>query len=221
MPPEPSATYLSLSAASELLGVHSTTLRRWADTGAVPVYITPGGHRRFARADIEALAARRPIPGQTIATTWARKALATTRSELAHGHTRLYWVNDLPDDDRAAWRRTGYKLMGVVLRSINSPDEDEILLAEARMIGADYARYALHLGLSLTAALEAALYFRDSLVEAAMDMPAESHIRPEASARLLRRISRIANEVQLVVAASYQAMINVQSPVNDQTLIDP
>ncbi len=216
MPPEPSSTYLSLSAASEMLGVHSTTLRRWADTGSVPVYITPGGHRRFARTDIEALAARRPIPGQAIGTTWARKALATTRTELALGNTRLYWVNELTDDDRATWRRTGYKLMGVVLRYINSPNEDENLLAEARMIGTDYARYALSSGLSLTAALEAALYFRDSLVEAAMDMPEESHIRPDSSARLLRRISRVANEVHLVVAAHYQAMMNA----NNQGLID-
>jgi hypothetical protein len=57
----------------------------------------------------------------------------------------------------------------------------------------------------LTSALEAALFFRDSLVDAAMDLPAEAHLRPEASARLLRRISRVANEVHLAVAAGYQA----------------
>jgi hypothetical protein len=37
-----------------------------------------------------------------------------------------------------------------------------------------------------------------------MDMPEEAHLRPEASARLLRRISRVANEVHLAVAAGYQ-----------------
>ncbi|MGB9633088.1 MAG: MerR family transcriptional regulator, partial [Chloroflexaceae bacterium] len=63
--------YLSLSAASKLLGVHSTTLRRWADDGAVPVYVTPGGHRRFARKDIEALAARRPISAHALGSAWA------------------------------------------------------------------------------------------------------------------------------------------------------
>jgi excisionase family DNA binding protein len=199
------SSHLSLSAASKLLGVHSTTLRRWADAGAVPVYITPGGHRRFARADIAVLAARRPLAGQAVGSAWATKALASTRSELADPHHRAGWLSHLGDGDRAAWRRIGQQLMGIVLRYINSPHDDEGLLAEARQIGADYARQARQAGMPLTAALEAALFFRDSLVEAAMDMPDEAHLRPESSARLLRRISRVANEVHLAVAAAYQA----------------
>jgi hypothetical protein len=95
--------------------------------------------------------------------------------------------------------------MGIVLRYINSPHDDEGLLAEARLIGTDYARQALRANMPLTSALEAALFFRDSLVDAAMDMPEEAYLRPEASARLLRRISRVANEVHLAVAASYQS----------------
>jgi excisionase family DNA binding protein len=199
------ASHLSLSAASRMLGVHSTTLRRWADSGAVSVYITPGGHRRFARTDIEALAARRPIDRQSIGSAWASKALAVTRGEQAQHHDRPGWLSRLDEGERAAWRRIGQQLMGVVLRYINSPHDDEGLLAEARVIGADYASHALQAGMPLTSALEAALFFRDSLVEAAMDMPEETHLRPEASARLLRRISRVANEVHLAVAASYES----------------
>ncbi|MEI8308394.1 MAG: helix-turn-helix domain-containing protein [Chloroflexales bacterium] len=198
------AIHISLSVASHMLGVHSTTLRRWADSGAVPVYITPGGHRRFARADIEALAARRPIGTSASDSTWASKALAVTRGELAESRGRPGWLSHLAEDDRVAWRRIGQQLMGVVLRSINSPQDDEDLLAEARVIGTDYARQARQANIPLTSALEAALFFRDSLVDAVMDRPEESHLRPKDSARLLRRISRVANEVHLAVAASYQ-----------------
>jgi hypothetical protein len=56
----------------------------------------------------------------------------------------------------------------------------------------------------LTAALEAALFFRDSLVDSAMQLSEDVHPRPEESARLLRRISRVANEVHLAVASSYE-----------------
>lgn len=198
--------YLSLAMASRMLGVHGTTLRRWADAGAVPVFITPGGHRRFARADIEALAARRPLSSQALSNTWASKALATTRSELAQAsaNQRSRWLSHLSGEELDSWRRIGQQLMGVVLRYINSPRDDEALLAEARMIGGDYARHAQRAGMPLTAALEAALFFRDSLVEAAMDLPEEAHLRPEESARLLRRISRVANEVHLAVAAGYE-----------------
>jgi hypothetical protein len=56
----------------------------------------------------------------------------------------------------------------------------------------------------LSDAIAAALFFRDSLVEATMDLPEEAHVRPSESARLLRRISRVANEVQLAVVNGYE-----------------
>ena len=45
--------WLSLKQAADRLGIHPTTLRRWADSGEIPVMLTPGGHRRFAISDIE------------------------------------------------------------------------------------------------------------------------------------------------------------------------
>ncbi|MEF3275096.1 MAG: helix-turn-helix domain-containing protein [Chloroflexus sp.] len=197
--------YLSLSAASRLLGVHTSTLRRWADEGAIPVYITPGGHRRFARADILALAARRPLPAQSISNVLATRALAQTRSELTNPAAVPAWVLHLSEQDRQAWRRVGQQLMGVVLRYVSAHDEHSPLLEEARAIGQSYARLARTAGLPLTDAVAAALFFRDSLVEAAMDLPEEAYVRPAESARLLRRISRVANEVQLAVVAGYEA----------------
>ncbi|NJN17349.1 MAG: helix-turn-helix domain-containing protein [Oscillochloris sp.] len=200
----PDNQYLSLSAASKLLGVHSTTLRRWADSGSVPVYITPGGHRRFARSDIEALAARRPLSNFAIGSTWATKALAQTRSDLAAPSNRPAWMAHLGDEDREGWRRIGQQLMGIVLRYLHSTVEDHSLLAEARNVGTNYAILAQRAGMPLTAALQAALFFRDSLVDAAMDMPGETRMRPDESALLLRRISKVANEVHLAVAAGYE-----------------
>ncbi len=41
--------------AAALFKVNPKTLTRWADEGKVPCFKTLGGHRRFYRADIEAL----------------------------------------------------------------------------------------------------------------------------------------------------------------------
>lgn len=197
------AEYLSLSAASKLLGVHGTTLRRWADAGLVPVYVTPGGHRRFARADLAALAVRKPV-AQAVTASWAQYALVKTRSDLAQQPQRHSWLNGLAENDRDAWRRIGQQLMGVVLRFVDAQGDDAALLAEARAIGTAYAQHALQAGMPLTTALEAALYFRDTLVEAAMDLPEGAGVRGDTSARLLRRISRVVNAVQLAVAEEYE-----------------
>src|SRR3954463_7931644 len=47
---------LAIRDACAILGVDQSTLRRWSDAGKVPVFLTPGGHRRYAEEDIHALA---------------------------------------------------------------------------------------------------------------------------------------------------------------------
>lgn len=36
-------------------GVTVPTVKRWADTGKLAFFLTPGGHRRFKVADVDAL----------------------------------------------------------------------------------------------------------------------------------------------------------------------
>lgn len=43
---------LSISAAAHLAGVHVGTLRRWEENGRLRAARTPGGQRRYRRADI-------------------------------------------------------------------------------------------------------------------------------------------------------------------------
>ena len=51
--------WLTIRAASALVGVSVATLRRWCDAGLVRVFTTPGGHRRFSRAAVLELVAQR------------------------------------------------------------------------------------------------------------------------------------------------------------------
>ena len=50
--------YLKAGEAAELLHVSPKTISRWAKEGRVPHIVTLGGHRRFPRREIEALADR-------------------------------------------------------------------------------------------------------------------------------------------------------------------
>ena len=44
--------WLSLKGASELLGVHPSTVRLWSDKGVLPTHRTSGGHRRYRREEM-------------------------------------------------------------------------------------------------------------------------------------------------------------------------
>ena len=57
MPTIPITEYqLGVPEVAAILGVDENSVRRWADTGQLPCWRTPGGHRRFRRADVAALA---------------------------------------------------------------------------------------------------------------------------------------------------------------------
>jgi excisionase family DNA binding protein len=45
--------WLTLGQASKYLGVAQSTMRKWSDVGRVPAFYTPGGHRRYRRADLD------------------------------------------------------------------------------------------------------------------------------------------------------------------------
>jgi len=44
---------LTASEAARVLGVSLSTVRRWSDAGVLPTYRTPGGQRRYSRAEVE------------------------------------------------------------------------------------------------------------------------------------------------------------------------
>lgn len=57
-PSAPERGYLRAAEAAALLRVSPKTISRWAREGKLGHVVTLGGHRRFRRADIEALADR-------------------------------------------------------------------------------------------------------------------------------------------------------------------
>jgi excisionase family DNA binding protein len=53
-PPGADVQWLTLGQAATYLGVAESTARKWAAEGRIPAYSTPGGHRRFRAADLDA-----------------------------------------------------------------------------------------------------------------------------------------------------------------------
>jgi excisionase family DNA binding protein len=51
MAPQPE--WLTLGQAAKYLGVAQSTMRKWSDLGRVSAFYTPGGHRRYRRADLD------------------------------------------------------------------------------------------------------------------------------------------------------------------------
>lgn len=197
--------WLTLSQAAEQLGVHPTTLRRWADNGDIPFMLTPGGHRRFSSVDIQTFAGGRRQMKRTqgVEEIWAERALVETRQQIAAKQDRP-WLAHYDPDSREKHRVLGRQLMGLTLQYVSDPDGNGSILQQARAVGLEYGRLAREENLPLTDALQAAMFFRDMLVEVALQLPEETRIQPQANVRLMRRINRLLNTVNLAIAEMYE-----------------
>jgi hypothetical protein len=95
--------------------------------------------------------------------------------------------------------------MGLILEYLTEEDDDGPRLDQARKIGVQYGRACRELELPLTDALRAAMFFRDTLTTSAIQLPDNVRIPTGSQVRLVTRINRILNEVQLGVADAYAA----------------
>ncbi|MCJ7511708.1 MAG: helix-turn-helix domain-containing protein [Anaerolineales bacterium] len=196
--------WLSLREASRRLGIHPTTLRRWADSGEIPVLLTPGHHRRFSIEDIQRFAEhRRQVKVITgLEQMWSDQALAQTRIRLDESRQNQ-WLAAFDQGEREHKRELGRRMLQVLLKYLSLSEGGEDLLEEARLIGREHAENTLGLRLPLAKAMEVLFFFRDTMLEAALRLPEAAHVRPEANADMVRRINKVLNEVQLSLADTY------------------
>jgi excisionase family DNA binding protein len=163
--------WLPLGEASRLVGVGPDTLRRWADSGKVQSYQTPGGHRRFLRSSLEAMinAPRRNRYG----IERLHDSAGTISGELHRrmertGYAGQPWQARLSAEQRADFRRWGQRTFNLVIEYVSAGKrrERELLLEEAEKMGGLYGAEALAAGLSLAETVEAFLFFRSPVLEA-------------------------------------------------------
>ncbi|MEW6580052.1 MAG: helix-turn-helix domain-containing protein [Chloroflexota bacterium] len=198
--------WLTLSEAAQLLGVHPTTLRRWADQGSVPVSVTPGGHRRFLEADLATNATRRQMlvgVRDNTAQVWGDYALVETRQRLFN-RPEPAWLVAFDEQERTEKRELGRRLLGLIMQHISAPADDGALLVEARSIAVRYAQNCLRAGLSAAEGLQATTFFRDALTEVALQMPQVARLEGEAQLRLLRKLNQVFNVVQVTLIEYYE-----------------
>ena len=201
--------WLTLHDASEMLGVATSTLRRWGDAGRVPMKRTLGGHRRFAREEIARLAGGQashaeliPAPPPHPSPHPAPHAWGIDSHEMARQewHARLA---ARPGADRM--RGLGQRLLGLLIQYINRREEDSRFLKEARAVGSSYGGEAHQAQASMHDTVEAFLFFRSSFSELAMPLPGIAQPTDLAEAAVLQaRLNRFMDAILLGVIAGYE-----------------
>ncbi len=209
---ELSKRWVSLGKACEILGVNESTLRHWADTGAVRAFRTPGGHRRFAEEDVYSLMTQSEGGGggksledlKDVALTHIRKRL--NRSKSIPGQ----WHRILPEAEKIRLRPLGRRLLALASDYLTKERGKGQLLEEARSVGEEYGIEAARHGLSLHDALEAFLFFRNSLDSIAKDLTQGQDFTADQAMERWQQINTFLDQVLLATVGAYELAVSLE-----------
>jgi excisionase family DNA binding protein len=202
--------WLSINDACRYLGVDQSTLRRWSDAGKVPVFRTPGGHRRYAEEDLRALVGEGPrrqerprISRQEL----TDRTLSAYEDEYLRGARERRWFQAYGPATQDEYRRLGRRLVDLAIRYAAAPGTGDraSLLAEGQQIGEHYGRQGALAGLSAVDVVEAFLYFRFPVVRAVLGMIDDEGLAAKRAARVFVEIGVFMDQVLVASVRAHEA----------------
>lgn len=196
-----SARWVNLARACEILGVNESTVRRWADSGELRCFRTPGGHRRFAEGDLFALMEAGPRHRER---TLESAAMTRIRRQL-HGTGATSWYAGIEAEERDVLRPLGRRLLELVSDYVSKRGRRTLIERDVDAIGRQYGQILRERGMPLLRAVEAFTFFRRSLHETAKQLAERNGMSAEEAARSREEIAELADRVLLGVTAAYDA----------------
>lgn len=214
-PPEEPSIWLDLSDAAQMLGVHFTTLRRWADAGQVPCFRTPGGRRRFRSAELVAFLEGLRQHDKELAPSQPQSMTASGVTIHTVGVHEEPWYHRLNESQRNAMRHEGQQLMAVLMQYATRQNGGEAFLQEGRRLAAYYGQECCRIGLLLTETVSAFLRVRRSILDAVYRAGALAGVPDADTWRLYDRMNTFLDHMLLATVERYleeQSRLHPTSP---------
>jgi excisionase family DNA binding protein len=209
----PDGGWLSIREACAFLGVDQSTLRRWTNDGRVPVFKTPGGHRRYAREDLRALVVgnpRKASKSRVSRQELTSRTLSAYQDDYLKAAREQKWFRAFGATSQEEHRLIGRRLVDLAIRYAATPgqgDERAQLLDEGREIGVHYGVSSAQAGLSTSETIEVFLYFRYPVVKALLDVIEKEGLPARRASRLFIGIDDFIDEVLVAMIRAHSAAI--------------
>jgi excisionase family DNA binding protein len=198
---EADSEWLTLGEASRFLGVDESTLRTWADAGRVPMFRTPGGHRRFARQALAEFLERSRRGDEPR----LRDLIGPHADRLVPGAVHRIraqrWYQALDQPAAQAIGAVCRDLMGALGGYLPGGTQQKRHLAAGERAGRELGARVAGLHLSPADATEAFLFFKRIITDAVSN---KLPLSPDGKVRSLRRLDVFLDRVLLEMMAAYQ-----------------
>ena len=198
-------TLISISEASQILGVSEATLRQWTDEGKIRAFITPGGHRRYSRAEIrQFMGLQQRVHGIKDLVAELEGA-ATLHHEIARANfSNTAWYGRLSKESQKRLAQYGRQLLNLVISYITEPSKREETIKLVHNTGSDFGEELAKQGLSLVDSLEAFILHRDPVVNSATHLLKRREALNERAVEAIPLVTHIMDEALVSLVAAHQ-----------------
>ncbi len=188
-----------------MLGVSEVTLRHWTDEGRINAFITPGGHRRYARAELEKLVAAHPRTQSVKGLANGLEGTTQLHGEVARTDAgTAEWYRHLPAEAQHELAEMGRQFLRLVIRYVTVAYRREETMAQARRAGGLYGETLAKLGLGLPECVEAFTKHREVMTAATVRAMKRKDVSSERISVAIVLTGRIMDESLVALVTSYE-----------------
>ena len=196
---------LGISEASQLLGVSEASLRQWTDEGKIKAFITPGGHRRFARAELKKLTSSHPrILGVKDLVAELEDTALLLRETSKTSLNATSWYSELHEESKEHLSHLGRQLLNLIIKYITEPSKREENVHLVREVGHDLGETLSKLELPLTDSVEAFLLHRDPIMNAATHLIRKREAFTGRVVEAIPLVAHVMDEALVSLVAAHQ-----------------
>jgi excisionase family DNA binding protein len=200
---------ISISEASQLLGVSEAALRQWTDEGKIKAFITPGGHRRYSKVELKKFMGSHPrmlgikdLVVEIEETTRQHREIA--RSSLKN----TAWYGRLNEEAQGHLADLGRRLLDLIIKYITEPSHRVETIQLIRDIGHDHGETLAKLELPLTDSVEAFLLHRNPIMNAATHLMRKREAFTGRVVEAIPLVAHVMDEALVALVAAHQQLRN-------------
>ncbi len=200
---------ISISEASQMLGVSKAALRQWTDEGKIKAFITPGGHRRYSKAELRKFIGGHPRMLGVKDLVLELADTTHTLREFARASLRNKpWYDKLNAESREYLADLGRRLLNLIIKYISEPSRRVETIGLVHKVGNDFGQTLSKLSLPLTDSVEAFILHRDPIMNAATQLIRKREAFTGRVVEAIPIVARVMDEALVALVAAHQQYRN-------------
>ena len=200
---------VAISEASQILGVSEAALRQWTDEGKIRAFITPGGHRRYAKAELKRfMGSHHRVLGIKDLVIELENTTNLLGEVARTSPSTTVWYNKLSKDSQEDLARLGRSLLNLIVRYVTEPAKREETVELARDVGRGFGETLAKSGLPLINSVEAFILNRYPIMNAATHLLQKREAFTRRVVEAIPLVAQVMDEALVSLVEAHQQYRN-------------